>query len=134
MKQTKQTFWRVRVQLEGYFNLVLTEIWKWCCGWWHHVRWSQITLGSPKRCLGCGKSDVFVEKLYSFKPKLQESYRILVETADYTIFNAKNSFSLVIFYWLTKFYCSTVFISYDIGQFVYCNCMLTMLWRHKFWI
>ena len=36
-------------------------------------------------------------------------------------------------YWLTKFYCLAAFTSWDIGQYVYCNFLLTSLWRHKFW-
>ena len=51
-----------------------------------------------------------------------------------------NSFSLwflkknisVIFYELTKFHCLVAFNSSDIDQYVYCNHLLTRLWRHKF--
>ena len=32
---------------------------------------------------------------------------------------------LVIFYYLTKFHCSVVFITWDIGQYMYCNFLLT---------
>ena len=34
-------------------------------------------------------------------------------------------FSLVILYYLTKFHCLVVFTSWDIGQYVYCNILLT---------
>ena len=40
--------------------------------------------------------------------------------------------SLVIFYYLTKCYCLVAFTTWDVGQYIYCNCLLTKLWRHKF--
>ena len=36
-------------------------------------------------------------------------------------------------YQLTRFHCLIAFTSWDIGQYVYCNCLLTRLWRYKFW-
>ena len=45
----------------------------------------------------------------------------------------KDNISLVIFCYLTKFHCLVVFTSWDIGQYMYCNYLLTRLWRHKFW-
>ena len=39
--------------------------------------------------------------------------------------------SSVIFYYLTKFRCLVSFTSWDIDHYVYCNCLLTRLWRHK---
>ena len=39
----------------------------------------------------------------------------------------------VIFYSLAKFHCLIAFTSWDFGQCVYCNCLLTKLGRHKFW-
>ena len=45
----------------------------------------------------------------------------------------KKNISLVISYGLTKFHCLVVFTLWNIGQYVYCNCFLTRLWRHKFW-
>ena len=45
----------------------------------------------------------------------------------------KKNISFVIFHYLTKLHCLVVFTSWDIGQYVYCNCLLTRLWRHKFW-
>ena len=32
-----------------------------------------------------------------------------------------------------QFHCLIAFISWDIGQYMYWNCFLTRLWRHKFW-
>ena len=43
----------------------------------------------------------------------------------------KKNFYHVIFCWLTKFHCLIVFSSWNIGQFVYFNCLLTRFWRHK---
>ena len=45
----------------------------------------------------------------------------------------KKNISLVIFYYLTKFHCLVAFTSWDIGQYGYCNGLLTRLCRHKFW-
>ena len=39
--------------------------------------------------------------------------------------------SLVIFYYLTKFNYLVVFPSWDIGQYVFGNCLLTRLWSHN---
>ena len=33
----------------------------------------------------------------------------------------------------TKFHYLVSFTSWDIGQYVYCNCLLTRLWHRKFW-
>ena len=45
----------------------------------------------------------------------------------------KKNISPVIFYELTKFHCLVAFTSWDTRQYVYCNCLLTRLWHHKFW-
>ena len=45
----------------------------------------------------------------------------------------KKNISLVIFYNLVKFNCLVAFTSWDVWQNMYCNCLLTELWRHKFW-
>ena len=53
-----------------------------------------------------------------------------------TLFSAwflNKHISFFIFYYLTKFHCLVVFISWDIGQYLYCTCLLTRLCRHKFW-
>ena len=34
---------------------------------------------------------------------------------------------------VTKFHCLIAFTSWDIGQYVYCNCLFSRMWRHKFW-
>ena len=39
----------------------------------------------------------------------------------------------VIFFYLTKFQCLIAFTLWDIGQYVYFYCLLTKLWRNKFW-
>ena len=45
----------------------------------------------------------------------------------------KKNISIFVFYYLTKFHCLFTFTSWDIGQYGYCNCLLTRLWRQKFW-
>ena len=45
----------------------------------------------------------------------------------------KKNISVVIFNYLTKFQCLVAFTSWDFGQYVYCNCLLTRLWSQKFW-
>ena len=37
----------------------------------------------------------------------------------------------LIFYYLTKFLCLVAFTLWNIRQYVYCNCLLTRLWRYK---
>ena len=44
----------------------------------------------------------------------------------------KKNISDAIFYYLTKFQCLVAFTSWDFGQYVYCNCLLTRLWRQQF--
>ena len=41
--------------------------------------------------------------------------------------------SLIILNWLVKFHYLVAFTCWNIGLYVYCNCLLTKLWRHKFW-
>ena len=43
----------------------------------------------------------------------------------------KKIFSLVMSFYLTKFQCFVAFTSWDIGKYVYCNFLLTRLWRNK---
>ena len=54
-------------------------------------------------------------------------------TFSFSAWFLKKHISHVIFYYLTKFHCLVAFTSWDIGQYVYCNCLLTRLWRYKFW-
>ena len=42
----------------------------------------------------------------------------------------KKKVSHVIFYWLIKFHCPIPFTSWDIGQYVYCNCLFPRFWHH----
>ena len=53
--------------------------------------------------------------------------------ASLTVWFLKKNISLVIFYYLTKCEYLVAITSWDIEQYVYCNCLLTRLWRHKFW-
>ena len=53
--------------------------------------------------------------------------------ASFPAWFLKKFISLAICYSLTKFHCLLAFTSWDIGQYVYCNCLLVRLWRHKFW-
>ena len=39
---------------------------------------------------------------------------------------------IVILCYVTKFHCLVDFALWDIGQYVYCSCLLTRLWLHKF--
>ena len=44
----------------------------------------------------------------------------------------KKSISLVICYYLSKSHCLVAFTLRAIEQYMYCNCLLTSLWRHNF--
>ena len=50
----------------------------------------------------------------------------------YAWFLQKN-ICVAIFYYLTKFHCLVVSTPWDIRKYMYCNCLLTRLWRHEFW-
>ena len=45
----------------------------------------------------------------------------------------KKNVSCAIFYRLNKFHFLIAFTSWDIDQCMYCNCLLTRLWRNKLW-
>ena len=64
--------------------------------------------------------------------KNKEMFRISL-SASFSAWFLKNNISLGTFYYLTKFHCLAVFTAWSIGQYVYCYCLLTRLWRHKFW-
>ena len=53
--------------------------------------------------------------------------------ASFSTWFLKKNISLVTFYYMTEFHCLLIFTLWDIGQYVYCNCLLTRLWRHAFW-
>ena len=61
----------------------------------------------------------------SSKPLLEKSLRSFSTTVCVWFF--KKSVFHVTFY-----YCLVAFTSWDIGQYVYWNCLLTRLWRQKF--
>ena len=70
-----------------------------------------------------------VEKLFLLKYSVQ----VCSLPASFSAWSLKTNISAVIFYYLTKFQCLFAFTSRDIGQYVYCNCLLTRLWSQKFW-
>ena len=53
--------------------------------------------------------------------------------ASFSAWFSKKNIFLVLFYQLTKFHYLVAFISWDIGQYVYCKVLLTRLWLHRFW-
>ena len=52
--------------------------------------------------------------------------------ASFSAWLLRKNIFLVTFYYLIKFHCLVAFTLWDIAQYVYCNCLLTRLWRHKF--
>ena len=52
--------------------------------------------------------------------------------ASFSAWFLKKNISLVIFFYLAEIQCLVAFTLRDIGQYVYCNSLLTRLWR-KFW-
>ena len=44
----------------------------------------------------------------------------------------KKNIPIVTFRYLTNFHCLVAFTSWGIGQYMFRNCLLTRLWRHKF--
>ena len=71
--------------------------------------------------------------LYKAFSKTNKRSKIIFLTS-LSAWSLKKSVSQVIFYQLAWFNCLLVFSSWDIGQYVYCNYLLAILWRHKFWI
>ena len=53
--------------------------------------------------------------------------------ASFSAWFLKKNIFVVTFCYLDKFQCLVAFISWDTGQYVYCNCLLTRLWRQQFW-
>ena len=53
--------------------------------------------------------------------------------ASFSAWFLKRNIALVIFLYLEKFQYLFTFASWDIGQYVCCNSLLTRLWRNKFW-
>ena len=45
----------------------------------------------------------------------------------------KKNISCLTFYYLTRFNWLVAFTSWDFVQYVYCNCLLSRSWCHKFW-
>ena len=77
----------------------------------------------------------------SCKPFAFISYKVFLKNKKTSGTSLPVSFSawflkkyvfLVMFCCLTKVHCLVTFTSWDIGQYVYCNYLLTWLWRHKF--
>ena len=85
---------------------------------------SKLTETKPKRLLAFTSNKAFLKK----KKRSGASLPVLLSAW----FLKKNIF-LVILVYLTKFQCLVAFISWDIGQYVYCNSFLTRLWGNKFW-
>ena len=52
--------------------------------------------------------------------------------ASFSAWLLKEHISLVIFFYLTKAQCLVALTLSDIGQYVYCNSLLTRLWRNNF--
>ena len=70
------------------------------------------------------------------------SYKAFLESKERSGTSVAGSFfalflnkyiSLIIFYYLTKLHCLVPFTSWDIGQYMHYNYLLTRSWRHKFW-
>ena len=78
----------------------------------------------------------------SCRPLAFTSYRAFLKNkkrsrtslpASFSAWFLKKNISFAIVNYLTKFHCLVTFTSWDIGQYVYCHCLLTSLRRHKFW-
>ena len=76
------------------------------------------------------QSICFYLKLNIFKKQKWPWISLL---ASFSAWFLKKNISLVIFYYLTKFQCPVAFTLWDIGDYIYWNCLLTSLWRQKFW-
>ena len=69
-------------------------------------------------------------------PRIKLFWKKRAETSLTSSFSAwffKKNNPLDMFYYLTNFYCLVAFTLWDLGQYVYCNCLLTRLWCQKLW-
>ena len=76
------------------------------------------------RSLGFTSNKAFLKNKKKFGTSLPVSF---------SAWFLKKNISLVMFFCLTKFQCLVAFTSWDIGKYMYCNSLLTRLWRNKFW-
>ena len=72
---------------------------------------------------------------FSGLEQLKLSFRPLtfISFISFSAWFFKKNISITMFFYQNKFYCLFAFTSWDIGQYMYCNCLLTRLRRHKFW-
>ena len=72
---------------------------------------------------------------FSGLEQLKLSFRPLtfISFISFSAWFFKKNISITMFSYQNKFYCLFAFTSWDIGQYMYCNCLLTRLRRHKFW-
>ena len=69
----------------------------------------------------------------SYKAFLKNKKRFVTSLlASFSARFLKKNIFLDIFYCLTNLHCLVAFILWEILQYVYCNCLLTKLWHHKF--
>ena len=77
----------------------------------------------------------------SYRPLAFTSYKVFLKNKKRSwislpvLFSAlflEKNISIVIFCYLTKFHCLVPFTCWNIGPYMYCNCLLTRLWRLYF--
>ena len=117
------------------------------CPFLKNQNWAYLWINIPKFyifCFNClpswGLSKMIKTKLQPICSYLKQSFFVFYKKwsgtsllASFSTWFLKKNISVVIFYYLTKFQCLVAFTSWDIGQYVYSNCLLTKLWRQKFW-
>ena len=67
------------------------------------------------------------------KDHFQKTKRGLKLVFSLSAWFLKRNISLFLLYWLIKFHCLVAFTSWDIEQYMYCNCLLTRFWGHILW-
>ena len=106
--------------------------------------WTYLWINSLKfysfyfcRMLGSGQSKYIETKLqtpciYLIQSFLSKKRSGASLPASCSAWFLKKNISLVIIYYPTKFHFLVFFSLRDIGQYVYCSCLLTRMWGHKF--
>ena len=76
-----------------------------------------------------GLSKVIESKLRttSYKALLKKKWAGTSTPASFSAWFSKKNIHLVTLYYQTKFHCLIVFTSWDIGQYMYCHCLLSRL-------
>ena len=115
--------------MEKLFSDLLLKNQKWAYLWINSLKFLQFFL------MVCEVEDYRNILKLSCRPLAFASYETSLKISLPTLFSAwflKKDIFLAIFYYLTKSHCLVALSSWDFGEYMYCNCLLTRFWRYNF--